>query len=111
MTDEEICKVADPMMDDVVAGIARRDYTIFSSHFSLDLKTVQTPEHFLACCTRWEADWGRPGDRELIAIFRKPKAFTLCWRQGFSQAQGDIAALLTIALKGGRHFVDHVLIH
>jgi len=111
LDDDEILKIADPMMDDVMAGISRRDYKLHSAHFSVALKSVRGPDEFLEACDQYEADWGLPGARELVAIFRKEKSFTLIWDQHFLRTDGQVIAMTTVALKGGRYFVDHFLLH
>lgn len=111
LDDAECRRIADPMMDDAMTGVARRDYQLHCRHFSVALKGALSPEAFLAACDAREAAWGRPGPREPTCIFRKPKSFTLVWEQGFDRADGQVLALVTIALKGGRYFVDHFLLH
>jgi len=111
LTDAEILNIAEPMMDDVMLGVARRDYKLHSTHFSVSLKSVLSNEVFLESCDQREIDWGLPGQRELITIFRKEKSFTLIWNQHFTQTQDQVIALTTVALKGGRYFVDYFLVH
>ena len=111
LTDAEILKVAEPMMDDIMLGISRRDYRLHSSHFSVSLKSVLSSDVFLESCDQREKDWGLPGQRELVTIFRKEKSFTLVWNQLFTRTDGQVIALTTVALKGGRYFVDFFLIH
>ncbi len=111
LDDNDILKVANPMMDDIIRGLARRDYNLHSCHFSVHLKSLGGPEDFLANCDQYESAWGSPGQRELVAIFRKQKSFTLIWDQQFSGTDGQVLAMLTVALKGGRYFVDHFLLH
>jgi len=108
LDDAEIGRIAEPMMDDVMLGLARGDYVLHSRHFSVDLKGQRPPETF-------QLDLGQPrgapGERQLCCIFRKPKSFTLVWDQSFERAEGQTLAMMTVALKGGRYFVDHFLIH
>lgn len=111
LEDSDALKVAEPMMDDIMAGVARRDYKLHSTHFSVLLKGVIGPESFLEACDQRERDWGRPGARELVAIFRKEKSFSLIWDQHFDSTSGQVIAITTIAVKGGRYFVDHFDLH
>jgi len=111
LDDNDILKVANPMMDDIIRGLARRDYALHSCHFSVDLKGVGGPEAFLEACDKYESDWGSPGQRELVAIFRKEKSFTLVWDQQFLATQGQVMSVMTVAVKGGRYFVDYLLLH
>ena len=111
LSDAEIVKIAEPMMEDVMLGVSRRDYRLHSTHFSVHLKSQITNEVFLADCDQREKDWGLPGSRELTAIFRKHKSFTLVWVQQYTRTEEQVVALTTIALKGGRYFVDHFLLH
>jgi len=93
-------------MDDAMLGVSRRDYKQHSGHFSVTLKSVIGPDEFLSDCDTREKQWGTPLQRNLVAIFRKEKSFTLVWDQQFNQTDGQVVAMLTIALKGGRYFVD-----
>ncbi|MGK0229831.1 MAG: hypothetical protein ACI9US_002504 [Gammaproteobacteria bacterium] len=111
LTDADILKIADSMMDDIMLGVSRRDYRLHSSHFSVSLKMVLSDDVFLESCDQSEKDWGLPGQRELVAIFRKEKSFTLIWNQLFTRTDGQVIAMATVALKGGRYFVDFFLIH
>ncbi len=111
LDDPEIIKIAEPMLNDTIEGVARRDYALHARHFSVALKGQINPERFYADCDAREEQWGRPATRELIAILRKPKSFTLVWDQEYSRAEGQILGMATVALKGGRYFVDHFLLH
>lgn len=111
LTDAEIVKIAEPMMDDIMLGVSRRDYKLHSSHFSVNLKSRIPSEDFLAACDQRESDWGLPGERQLTAVFRKHKSFTLVWLQHYTRTDDQVVAMTTIALKGGRYFVDYFLLH
>lgn len=111
LDDDEARRIAEPMMEDVMLGIARRDYALHSRHFSVDLKSTLTPEVFAEGVGAEARTRGAPGERELCCLFRKPKSFTLVWDQRFAAAEGQIMAVMTVALKGGRYFVDHFLLH
>ena len=106
LDDQAILKVIEPMMDDIMSGVANRDYAHHSCHFSVDLKSSITADEFLARCDRWEKLWGRPGQREKITIFRKEKSFTMLWLQQYDSTDDQVLAVTTVAVKGGRYFVD-----
>ena len=111
LDDAEVRRIAEPMMDDVMLGFGRGDYTLHSRHFSVDLKSALTPEAFADEAARRARAQGSPGVRELRCVFRKPKSFTLVWEQAFERGEGQVMAMMTVALKGGRYFVDHFLLH
>ena len=111
LDDREILRIAEPMMDDVMLGLARGDYALHSRHFSVDLKSAIPADAFAEGAAASAATRGAPGERELLCLFRKPKAFTLVWDQRFASAEGQTMAMMTVALKGGRYFVDHFFLH
>lgn len=111
LSDADIVKIAEPMMEDIMLGVSRRDYQLHSTHFSVDLKSRITHDVFLADCDQRETDWGLPGSRELTTTFRKDKSFTLVWLQHYTRTEDQVIAMTTIALKGGRYFVDNFLLH
>ena len=98
-------------MDDVMAGISARDYKLHSMHFSVGLKSFIGPDEFLLACNKRGERWGQPVSRKLVAIFRKEKSFTLIWDMKYDSTPNQVVAMTTIALKGGRYFVDHFLLH
>ena len=110
--DDDACrKVAEPMMDDTINGVLRRNFNEHTRHFSVALKSSLDADAFSDACESRQAAWGNPIGRELVSIFRKPKSFTLVWNQGFDRADGQVMAVMTIALKGGRYFVDFFMLH
>lgn len=111
LDDAQASDIAEPMMDDIMSGIARRDYALHTAHHSVNLKSSLTSDAFLTACDAREADRGSPGQRELVCIFRKNKSFTLVWNQHYDKVDGQVMAMTTIALKGGRYFVDFFLLH
>jgi len=111
LTDAEIIKIAEPMMDDIMLGVSRRDYTLHATHFSVNLKSVLGGDEFLAACDSRDKAWGLPGHRELVSIFRREKSFSLIWNQQYTRTDDEVIALTTVALKGGRYFVDHFMLH
>lgn len=106
LSDEQIFKVVEPMMDDVMLGCAKSDYQLHSKHFSLALKAQITSEVFLVSCEVQRQSWGVPGTREPLFIFRKEKSFSVIWQQNYDRTQDQVALMATVALKGGRYFVD-----
>lgn len=106
LDDKAVLNVVEPMMDDVMSGVSNRDYTLHSRHFSVDLKSKLSAETFLEQCDQRENDWGRPAQRDLLTIFRKEKSFTVLWHQHMDKTADQVLAVITIALKGGRYFVD-----
>lgn len=111
LSDEQIVRIAEPMMEDTMLGVSRRDYRLHSTHFSVNLKARITSDVFTSDCDQREQDWGLPGSRELTTIFRKHKSFTLVWLQQYTRTDEQVIAMTTIALKGGRYFVDYFLLH
>jgi len=111
LDDDEARRIAEPMMDDAMAGFARRDYALHARHFSVALKGTLNDAAFLSMCERQGQALGAPGVRELVCIFRKPRSFTIVWHQRFERDVGETMAVATIALKGGRYFMDHFLLH
>lgn len=106
LDDQGVLNVIEPMMDDVMSGIANRDYAHHTCHFSVDLKSSTSNDAFMAQCDWWEKQWGRPGQRDKVTIFRKEKSFTMLWHQQFDKTEDQVLAVITVALKGGRYFVD-----
>ncbi len=110
LSDEQVFNVVEPMVNDAMLAANRRDYQAHCSLFSVDLKSVISSDVFLQRCESHRKKWGNAGERVFVCTFRKEKSFTVIWNQQFDATEDQVALLVTVALKGGRYFIDEFLL-
>jgi len=107
LDDQAVLNVIEPMMDDVMSGVANRDYARHSQHFSVDLKSTLSSEDFLMLCDKRESLWGRPGQRDVVTIFRKEKSFSVVWHQHYGTLKHAVQKQSVEIKKRCATFVTH----
>ena len=109
-TDEEILKVVDPIMDNLMAASTDIDRERHVRDFTDRMKNIVTEQYLERICVQYQTEKGYFTDREVVAIFRRPDSIAVIWRQKFSQKPGDYVAELVLVEENSRYLVDHVMV-
>ena len=109
-SDEEILKVATPIMDNLMDASTVVDHERHVRDFTERAKSVVTKEHLQKVCEKYQSEKGFFGKREFVAIFRRPQSVVIVWKQWFTKQRGEFVAELLLVENNGRYLVDHVLV-
>jgi len=109
-SDEEILKVANPIMDNLMDASTAVDYERHVRDFTDRAKSVLSKERLQEICKKYQSEKGFFGRREFAAIFRRPDSIVVIWKQSFTTAPGEFVAELLLVEKNGRYLVDHVIV-
>ena len=109
-SDAEIWAVANPIMDRLMAASTAIDYDTHIQDFSDRLKSVLPRERFVAICQDYQRSKGFFAEREQIAIFRRPDAVALVWKQAFTRQPGEFVAEMLLIQRDDRYWVEHVMV-
>jgi hypothetical protein len=110
MTDEEILRVADPIMDNLTDASTAIDYERHIRDFSERMKAIVTKEYLLKVCEKYQREKGYFSRREPVAVFKRPDGAAIIWRQWFTKAPGEFVAEMLLVERGGTFLVDHVMV-
>jgi len=69
-----------------------------------------TPDHLRRACEEYQHEKGYFAQREPVAVFKRPAAAAIVWKQWFTKAQGEFVAEMLLVEKDGRYLVDHVMV-
>lgn len=108
-SDDEILSVVNPIMDNLMAASAAVDHERHVRDFTDRLKAIVSPERLEEICARYQAKWGLPGKRELVAIFRRRDSIAVVWKQWCEKSDDEFVAELVLIERNGRYLVDHVV--
>ena len=109
-SDEEILKVASPIMDNLMEAASDIDHERHVRDFTERLKSLVTKEYLEKVCRQYQAEKGFFSKRECIAIFRRPESVAIVWKQWFTKQQGEFVAEMVLVEQNSRYLVDHVLV-
>jgi hypothetical protein len=110
MSDEEILRIATPMMDNLMEASTAIDHERHTRDFSDRMKSIVTKEHLQKVCEQYQREKGFFSKREPVAVFRRPGAVAIVWKQWFTKASGEFVAEMLLIERDGRYLVDHAMV-
>ena len=109
-SDEEILKIANPIMDDLMNASTRIDHQRHVANFTDRLKAIVTKEYLETVCRQYQSEKGYFAGREVVAVFRRPQSIAIVWKQRFTKLPGEFVAEMVLIEQEGRYLVDHVMV-
>jgi len=110
MSDTEILAIANPIMDNLMDASTKIDHERHVRDFSDRLKGIVTREHLQRVCEEYQQVKGYFAAREPVAVFRRPGAVAIVWRQRFMKAPGEFVAEMLLTETDGKYLTDHVMV-
>lgn len=109
-SDEEILKIANPIMDNLMDASTAIDHARHVADFTDRLKAIVTKEYLERVCRHYQSEKGYFAAREVVAVFRRPQSIAIIWKQRFTKQPGEFVAEMVMIEKDGRYLVDHVMV-
>lgn len=110
MSDEQILAITNPIMDNLMEASTAIDHERHVRDFTERLKSFVTREHLRRVCENYQSEKGYFSRREPIAVFKRPGAAAIIWKQWFTKAQGEFVAEMLLTERDGKYLVDHVMV-
>jgi hypothetical protein len=80
-SDEDILKIANPIMNNLMEGSTEIDHAKHTRDFTNRMKRIVTKDYLEKVCQHYQAEWGYFSKREFVAIFRRPSSVAIVWKQ------------------------------
>lgn len=110
MSQEEILRIANPIMDNLMDASTMIDHERHIRDFSDRMKAIVTKEYLQNVCEKYQREKGYFSRREPVAVFKRPGAVAVIWKQWFTKAPGEFVAELLLIEKDGTLLVDHAMV-
>jgi len=110
MSDEEIFCIANPIMDNLMDASTAIDHERHIRDFSDRMKAIVTKEYLQKVCEKYQREKGYFSRRERVAVFKRPVAVAIVWKQWFTKAPGEFVAEMLLIEKDGKYLVDHAMV-
>lgn len=102
---DEILKIATPIMDNLMAGATERDWKKHTLNFTNGAKASLSEENLLKQCDEYQSTYGYFAEREFVGITRHPKYVNIIWKQRMTESSGEYMAILTLIQHDEEYFV------
>ncbi len=109
-SDEEILKIANPIMDNLMEGSTEVDHVKHTRDFTDRMKNIVTKNYLDKICERYQAEWGYFTKREFVAVFRRPSSIAIVWKQWCTKQDGEFVAELVLVERDSKYLVDHAMV-
>jgi hypothetical protein len=110
MSDDDILRVANPIMDNLMDASTVIDHERHIRDFSDRMKAIVTKDYLHKVCEKYQREKGYFSRREPVAVFRRPGAVAIVWKQWFTKAPGEFVAEMVLIEQDGRFLVDHAMV-
>jgi hypothetical protein len=110
MSDEEILRVANPIMDNLMEASTVIDHERHIRDFSERMKAIVTKDHLQKVCEKYQRENGYFSRRDPVAVFKRPGTAAIIWKQRFTKVPGEFVAEMLLIEKDGALLVDHVMV-
>src|SRR5207245_5191319 len=109
-SDDEILKIANPIMDNLMEGSKEIDHEKHTRDFTDRMKGIVTKDYLKKVCERYQAEWGHFAKREFVAVFRRPSSVAITWKQWSTKQEGEFVAELVLVERDSRYLVKHAMV-
>lgn len=110
MSDAEIFAIANPIMDNLMEASTVIDHERHIRDFTDRMKSIVTKQYLQQVCEQYQQEKGFFAKRESVAVFRRPGAVAIVWKQWFTKAPGEFVAEMLLVERDGKYLVDHVMV-
>src|ERR671910_770166 len=110
MSDDQIMRIANPIMDNLMDASTAIDHQRHIRDFTERLKNIVTPDPLRRVCEKYQREKGYFSRREPVAVFKRPGAAAIIWKQWFTNAQGEFVAEMLLVERDGKYLVDHAMV-
>ena len=86
------------------------DHKRHTRDFTERLKKIVTEEHLQKVCKNYQAKKGFFGERNPVAVFKRPDSVAIVWKQSFTKAKGEYVAEMVLVHQEGKILCDHTMV-
>ncbi len=100
--DAEIEKTANPILDNILKGMAEADFEAYSRDFDETMLRAVDEERFRKSLAVTKSLFGRYQSRTYLGFYNKRKATVVLWKGRFDGTDDDVLIKLVLSNKGDK---------
>ena len=110
MSDKEILDIANSIMDNLMEASTDIDHERHIRDFTDRMKRIVTKDYLQKVCENYQAEKGYFGERDPVAVFKRPDSAAIVWKQLFTKAKGEHVAEMVLVHQNGKFLCDHAMV-
>ena len=110
MSDKEILDIANPIMDNLMEASTDIDHERHTRDFTDRMRRIVTKDYLQKVCEDYQAEKGFFGERNPVAVFKRPDSAAIVWKQSFTKAKGEFVAEMVLVYQNGKFLCDHAMV-
>jgi len=104
--DKEIQAVADPILDNILDGFNKKNYTRYSKDFSVELISQLSEETFVQTVEQIKTHLGDYQSRQYLGFLSRDDMTLVLWKGRFEKMEADVLIKLTLSQNGRKNEVE-----
>lgn len=104
-TDKEVRTIADPLLDNILAGMKTNDYAKWSKDFDRTMKEAQSKDEFLKTNKQIELLMGSYESRKYLGFLKQGDMTLVLWKGSFDKTEDDVLIKLVVSKRKGKYVV------
>ena len=104
-TDDEVKKIAEPILDNVMKGFTKDNYVQYSKNFDVTLKETITSERFQEIrgdIIKWIGSYLY---REYLGFINREAITIVFWKGVFDKTEDEILIKMVVSQRNGKYFI------
>ncbi len=111
LSNEEILAIAEPLIQNMIAGTVEIDYEKHTRDFTEDLKGYVTKDAFEEQVALLQNELGHFSEKKFVEIFRKKEKVSIIWKQSLSKTEDEFMNELTLIEQDGHYRVANTFLY
>ena len=108
LSEEEILRIVEPIMDNCLEGSNEGDHNKHTKHFTNRMKSIVTPEELKRQLSiEPKIYWTK---REFVCLFRRSNSVGIVWKQKTSSSKDELINQAIFKEVEGKILIDHCMI-
>jgi hypothetical protein len=104
--DKTVVAIADPILDNILAGFKEISYEKYSRDFDATLKKAVSAEKFLKTQKQIAAYYGEYQSRQYLGFLNQGTSTEVLWKSRFVNTTDDVLMQLTVSKKDDKYLVS-----
>ncbi|MFH2137526.1 MAG: hypothetical protein ABII88_03325 [Candidatus Omnitrophota bacterium] len=104
-TDKEVQEIANPLLDNILVGLAEDSYEKYSQNFDDTLKETISAARFKEIDIQIQEWVGNYLYREYLGFLTKGQMTVIFWKGVFDKAKDDVLIKLVVSKRGDKYLI------
>jgi len=110
LSDEDILKMVEPLMENMLEGSTQRDHAKHVADFTTRLKVIVTEDNLSRQCEDYQKKLGFFDRKEPVAIFRRSHSVAVIWRLWYTKSDDEYVCEAMFVEREDRILFEHCMI-